>query len=148
MSEVIVDLDKLDELVKEGKISKEQAEEIKKILLADKRAKFFAEPIVLDKRELARIKFREILESIMKWAHFYIRKYEERHGIRVEYASAIRYNERGNPVLVIELLDLIFPEDIGRLPPGDKIKEATFLPEARGVMFKEEKKEGKSEGGK
>jgi len=99
------------EKIEEIEGDEESLKAIKRIIVGEQSSPFFQQPILMDKYEMAKIKVREAIESIKKYVDYYIRKTEERYGFRIEYASAIRYNEYDMPVLVVELLAVRFREE-------------------------------------
>jgi len=90
----------------------EEAKQVIRLYQGKRVAPFFEEPIILDKFEVACTRVREAFESIIKYATFYLRRIEQRLGIKIEYAMSIRYNENFLPVLIIEVLGLYFIEDV------------------------------------
>lgn len=87
---------------------------------------FVEEPYLIDSYDLAYQRIKEALESVMKFAQYYLRRCEARYGLRIEYAIAFRNNEWGLPVLVIEVLNFRFAEQLKK----DLLKKAEELKKA------------------
>jgi len=121
--EEIKENEKLNKDVEEVKeLDETTRKQIQRLLDASSQAPFYQQPVLLDKYEMAKLKVREMLESLLKYSSYYIRKTEERFGLRIEFATSIRYNEYGMPALIIEILDIHYAEDLPTKKPSREKK--------------------------
>jgi len=108
------DVEKEVDILKDKEVLNE-LREIAKIIKGEKTKLFFQEPIILDKYQFIVEKVVEAFESLSKFASYYLRRTVcQRFGVKLEFATAIRWNEKKMPCLYIELLDVLFPEDFER----------------------------------
>ena len=105
-------------------VAKEMEKEyIERLIKGKTLPPFVEEPYLMDAYDLAYVRVKESLEAIMKFAQYYLRKTEARYGLRIEYAIAYRVNEWGLPVLIIEILNFRFAEQLKK----DLLKKAEML---------------------